>query len=139
MYSITIADRQPKTYARLEKATEFADAQATELGIEVEVIHVETEAVAYLTSTRAILKRDVGAHFHPWTRLETPKFSAPHFEGWYPAYTRKRIEATVYRSHDDENEKPWRVHDGRTGRFLDVANTTESRKLLTAMKNGRML
>lgn len=135
MYTITAGD-QTKTYARLQDATKYADKQATELGIEVKVVHQETEAVVYATSQRAIRNKETGEHFVPWTRLENPKHVAPEFEGFVPAYTRRRIEATVYRGQE---KGQWRVFDGRTGKFQDVANTTESRHLLTAMKNGLML
>jgi hypothetical protein len=135
MYAITINDNT-KTYARIGDATKFADKVALEQGIEVKVLHAETEAVAYVTSPRGILKRDEGIWFVPFTRVETPKHVAPEFEGFVPAYTRKRIEATVYRGQERGS---WRVFDGRTGNFKDVANTTESRHLLTAMKEGQLL
>ena len=132
-YTIALPDAQPKSYKQLSAATEFASKFAQENGVELEVVHAETSAVAFVATPV------VGRLFHPWERVETPKHAAPHFEGWRPAYTRKRIEATVYRSYDEENELPWRVFDGRTKNFRDVANTTESRHLLTAMKNGLML
>jgi hypothetical protein len=135
MYEITIAD-QTKTYARLNDATKFADKQAEELGAEVKVLHTETEAVVYATSPRAIINREQGVHFVPWTRVETPKHVAPEIAGFIPAYTRKRIQATVYRGQE---RGQWIVFDGRTGNYQVVGNTTESRLLLTAMKNGRML
>jgi hypothetical protein len=144
MYTITASNAQVLQgerveYNRLHDATAKADRLATELGGEFEVIHGPTSAVAYLTSQRAILKRDAGVHFVPWSRLETPKFTAPEIAGFYPAYTRKRIEAVVYRAYDNEAEQPWLVRDGRTGGTRLCANTTESRKLLTAMKNGLTL
>jgi hypothetical protein len=135
MFEITVAD-QTKTYARLSDATKYADKQAADLGVEVKVTHQETEAVVYATSPRALLNRETGAHFVPWTRVENPKHVAPEFEGFIPAYTRRRIEATVYRGQEKGS---WRVFDGRTGKYQDVANTTASRHLLTAMKNGLML
>lgn len=135
MYAITINDNT-KTYARLNDATKYADKQAADLNTEVKVTHQETEAVVYATSPRALLNRETGEHFVPWTRVETPKHVAPEFEGFIPAYTRRRIEATVYRGQEKGS---WRVFDGRTGKFRDVANTTESRHLLTSMKNGLML
>lgn len=128
-----------KEYSRLDAATKKADALALEFSIEIEVTDTETGTVAYLTSPRAIAKRDEGRHFVPWTRLETPKFSAPDIEGFYPAYTRKRIEAVVYRAYDDEAAEKWLVRDGRTGGTRLCKNTTESRLLLTAMKNGLQL
>jgi hypothetical protein len=127
------------SYQRLNDATAKADSLATQFGAEFEVTHTETATVAYLTSPRAILKRDAGVHFVPWSRLETPKFGAPDIEGFYPAYTRKRIQAVVYRAYDNDAEQPWLVRDGRTGGTRLCANTTESRKLLTAMKQGLML
>lgn len=130
---IALPDSQPKTYERLDAAIKFANDSAAKLQVELEVVDVESETVMHVATYVA------GRYFHPWERVETPKFSAPHFQGWRPAYTRKRIEATVYRSYDAENMLPWRVFDGRTKNFRDVANTTESRKLLTAMKNGLML
>jgi len=132
-YTVNLPQGQTKAYARLEKATEFAQAKAIELGAEVEVIHDETQAVAFLATYVQ------GRHFHPWERVETPKHHAPHFEGWYSAYTRKRIEATVYRSYDEEAELKWRVYDGRTKRYLDVATTKAACKLTKEMRQGRML
>jgi hypothetical protein len=134
-YTIEI-DGQSKSYARLNDATKFADKKALESGIEVKVLHTETEAVAYATSPRAITNREDGTHFVPWTRVETPKHLAPEIEGFIPAYTRKRIQATVYRGQE---RGQWIVFDGRTGQRRLVANTTESRLLLTEMKNGLQL
>jgi hypothetical protein len=135
MFSITIDD-QVKTYTRLPDATKFADKRAQEDGLEVKVLHAETDAVAYVTNPRWIRKRETGDWFVPFTRVETPKHAAPEFAGFVPAYTRKRIQATVYRGQERGS---WRVFDGRTGNFRDVANTTESRLLLTSMKNGLQL
>lgn len=143
MYDITTSLEVPANtrlqYARLHDATAKADALALEFGGEFEVTDNESGTVAHLTSPAAIAKLTEGRHFTPWTRLETPKFAAPEVPGFYPAYTRKRIEAVVYRSYDDEAELPWLVRDGRTGGVQLCANTTESRKLLTAMKQGRLL
>lgn len=135
MFEITTGDKT-KNYARLNDATKYADKVASEQGIEVEVLHTETGAVAYATSPRAILKREEGVHFVPFTRVETPKHHAPDFPGFIPAYTRKRIGATVYRGQE---KRSWLVFDGRTGGHVVVANTTESRHLLTDMKNGLQL
>lgn len=140
-YTITASGAQLPTntrvaYGRLHDATTQADRLSVELGGEFEITHDETKVVAYVTSARAIAKRDQGQHFVPWTRLETPKFSAPEVSGFYPAYTRKRIEAVVYRAYDADAELPWLVRDGRTGGIRLCANTTESRKLLTAMRQG---
>lgn len=133
MYTIALPDAQPKAYQQLRAATEFADAKSVELGVELEVVHAETGAVAFVASPVR------GRLFHPWERVETPKHVAPHFEGWRPAYTRKRIEATVYRSYDEENELPWRVYDGRTKNFRDVATTKAACELTKAMRHGLLL
>lgn len=143
-FIITLPEKQPKTYQQLDAAKAFADRNAVELGIEVEVRHEETNSVAYVTSTRAIRKRDEGVNFVPWTRLENPKFSAPHFDTHYPAYTRTRIPAVVYRVHDLQGAKDagldaWMVWDGRTGNTVTKPNTTATRHLLTDMKNGLLL
>lgn len=142
MFKITItteAGTKVKEYTRLHDAKAYADKQAKDRSLEVEVLNTETSTVAYLTSPRAIAKRDEGTHFVPFTRLETPSFAAPEIEGFYPAYTRKRIQATVYRAHDAEAEAKWLVHDGRNGGRRLCANTTESRKLMTAMRQGLLL
>lgn len=138
-FSITLPDAQPRTYTRLGDARKYAEKVAVRDQLEVEVVDMETGVVALVTSAAEIAKRTVGAHFHPWTRLETPKHPAPHFEGWYPAYTRKRIQATVYRSYDEANELPWRVFDGRTGGHLDVASTKAACALTREMRLGRTL
>ena len=98
--------------------------------------HEETDVVAFVTSPRAIRNQETGEHFVPWTRVETPKFAAPNFEGWISAYTRKRIGATVYRKVEG---KGWRVHDGRTGNFRDVENTKQACNLTSAMRKGTEL
>ena len=126
-----------KTYGRLHDATAFADKAAREHGLEVTVIAAETETVVYVTSVAALAKVEYGEHFRPYTRLETPKFQAPAVAGWAPAYTRKRIEATVYRRVD--GSRGWLVHDGRTGGFQQVANTKEACQLTTAMRQGHLI
>lgn len=136
---VQLEDNVRVEYPRLHDAKAKADRLATTLGGELEVVNTETKEVAYLTSQRVIAKRDEGRHFVPWTRLETPTFSAPDIEGFYPAYTRKRIQAIVYRAYDADAELPWLVRDGRTGGTRLVPNTTASRKLLTAMRQGLLL
>jgi len=136
MYNVQIDADKVKSYTRLNDATTLADKLASEQGGEFKVVHEETEAVVYVTSPKALRNKETGEHFTPWTRVETPKHVAPEFAGFVPAYTRRRIGATVYRGQEKGS---WRVFDGRTGRYQDVANTTESRHLLTAMKNGLML
>lgn len=137
MYAITSTEGQLKTYVKLNKATTWADQHAGENQIEVQVIHVPTSVVAYVVNPRALRKRADGTWFAPWTRVETPKHAAPEIEGFIPAYTRRRIQATVYRGL--EKGAGWLVHDGRTGGRCAVANTTEARHLTTAMKNGQQL
>jgi len=138
---INLPDSEPKTYQRLDAAMAFADRFVTEHGGELEVVDSDTNSVAYLTSQKAIAKRDEGVWFTPFTRLETPKFTAPDISGFYPAYTRRRIEAVVYRAYDTDAEQGWLVWDGREGAKGTklCSNTTESRKLLTAMRHGLML
>lgn len=132
-YTIALPEQGSKSYQRLDAAKEFASTKAIELGAELEVIDTETSTVAFMATPV------VGRIFHPWERVETPTFSAPHFEGFYPAYTRKRISATVYRSYDDEAELPWLVHDGRTGGTQLVPNTKAACKLTSEMRHGRTL
>lgn len=129
-YTITLPEGQTKTYQQLRAATEFANAKAVELSVELEVVETESETVAHVATPVQ------GRQFHPFERVETPKFSALHIEGYRPAYTRKRIEAVVYRSLDNSH---WLVRDGRTGGRAQCANTTETRHLLTEMRNGRQL
>jgi hypothetical protein len=133
MYAIS-TDSGNREYARLNDATKRADKLAEEGG-EHKVVHLETEAVVYVTSLAAKAAAN-GAHFNPWTRVETPKHAAPDFPGFVPAYTRKRIQATVYRGVE---RGAWRVFDGRTGKYQDVANTVEACNLTSSMRKGLML
>lgn len=133
MYAITTPanlDLQVREYGRLHDAVNKANALALEHTAEFEVVDTESQTVAHVATYVQ------GRHFHPFERVETPKFSAPHIEGYRPAYNRKRIEAVVYRSLD---ERSWLVRDGRTGGTRVCGNTVESRQLLTAMKNGLTL
>ena len=130
-YIVTLPDSdQPNAFEDFTEAREFAQAQAQEQTIEVEVIHEPTGAVAFVAT------HVVGRFFNPWERVETPTFQAPHLEGWRPAYTRKKIQATVYRCL---SERKWLVHDGRTGGTQEVANTTEARQLTSSMRHGFMI
>jgi hypothetical protein len=133
MYTIALADQATKEYARKDKAIEFANKVARRDAVELEVVDSETNAVVHVATPVE------GRQFHPWERVETPKFQSPHFEGWRPAYTRSRIQATVYRSYDEEAELKWLVHDGRTGGKLEVATTKAARLLTTEMRHGRTL
>lgn len=133
MYVINFQD-QSFEYARLNDATKRADKLASE-GHEIVVKHAETEAAVYAVNPRALEVKG-GGYFYPWTRVETPKFVAPALTGWVPAYTRKRIQATVYRRHEG---KGWRIHDGRTGNTVDAANTKEACLITKEMRLGRLL
>ena len=114
-------------------AREAAETEAVQRTAEILVVHAETGAVSYVTSVKAQQVAETGEYFTPWTRLENPKFTAPVFAGFVPAYTRKRITATVYRN---VQEKGWRVHDGRTGNFRDVPNTKAACQLTSEMRKG---
>lgn len=129
-YVITLPDGSEKTYERLNAATERAQKVAIAEGVELEVVHQESGALAFLATPVQ------GRRFYPFERVETPKFAAPHIAGYRLAYTRRRIEAGVYRALDHSH---WLVYDGRTKGTRKVANTTEARLLLTEMKNGKTL
>lgn len=136
MYVITQAGTNEVITVDVEEfgmAREIADTEAHQRTAEIVVTQQETDAVAYVTSVKAQQVAETGEYFTPWTRLENPKFAAPVFAGFVPAYTRKRITATVYRN---VQEKGWRVHDGRTGNFQDVANTKAACELTSAMRKG---
>ena len=129
MYHLNTSAQE--SFEDLTLAREAAQAITAEQHVEVQVIHSELDIVAFITTPVP-----VGEHFSPWERIENPKHPAPAYADFVPAYTRKRIQATCYRGL---NKQGWRVHDGRTGNFRDVANTTESRHLMTAMRLGEML
>lgn len=128
-FTVALTDQAPKSYATLAKAKAFAVRKAVTSGVEIEIVNSETGTVAFMCTPVQ------GRIFHPWERVETPAFAAPHFEGFYPAYTRKRIMATVYRAYDAEAELKWLVHDGRTGGKELVANTKAACALTKAMKS----
>jgi hypothetical protein len=136
--SYTINTDQPTTFADFSDARVAADQAAIELGREVQVTtEIAGEPfMAYATSPFALRKVATGAYFPPNTRIENPTHAAPVFQGMVPAYVRTRIEATVYRMDDKAG---WRVYDGRTGNFEDVANTKQACALTSAMRLGRML
>lgn len=132
-YTITLPNvDEPKTYARVDAATKFADKFALENTVELKVIHAPTGAVIHVATYVP-----AGVHFHPWQRVETPKHEAPDFENYTPAYTRKRIGATVYRPN--EKGLGWLVYDGRSGNSEIVANTKEACKLTVEMGKGKVL
>jgi hypothetical protein len=106
----------------VDKAQELSNEDRVEL----EVVHEETEAVIVVTSFLE------PGHFVPWTRVETPKFVAPHFANWRPAYTRKRVGAVVYRSL---TSKSWMVLDTRTSGAIVVGTTVEAREITNKMRS----
>jgi hypothetical protein len=123
-----------KEYATLALAKQYANRAAKSKGIELEVVNSETGSVAHMATYVE------GRHFHPWERVETPKFQSPHFEGFYSAYTRPRVGAAVYRAYGDEAELKWLVWDGRTGGKRLVATTKAACALTKAMlREGLML
>lgn len=130
MFAINFAG-QATEYVNISEATKAADLLALE-GAEVKVTHLETEAVVYVTNRRAVQ----GGYFQPWERVETPKFQAPDIAGWVPAYTRKRIQATVYRATEG---RAWMIHDGRTGNTTTAPNTKAACEITKAMRHGLML
>lgn len=107
----------------VDKAQELSTSE----GIELEVVHEATGAVIAVTSPLS------PGHFVPWTRVETPKFVAPHFTDWRPAYTRKRVGAVVYRSL---TSKSWMVLDTRTGGRMVVGTTKEAREITNSMRTA---
>lgn len=131
MYAITTAAGQATEFSILNDATKAANDLAAD-GHEVTVVSVATQAVVYVANARSVQ----GGAFNPWERVETPKFSAPNITGWVPAYTRKRICATVYRALEG---RAWLIHDGRTGNTIQVPNTKVACETTKAMRFGLML
>lgn len=133
-YSITIPGTdQPKTYAQKAAAVKFVDKQAAE-GTVLQVVDAETNLVVHVGDPVAGSR-----HFHPFERLESPKTTAPSYEGFVPAYHRKRIDATVYRGLDEFGLKgTWRIYDGRSGKFRDVSSTKEACTLTREMKEMQL-
>jgi hypothetical protein len=135
-YSITLPDTQdPKEYARVGDATRFADRQAVELHRELKVVHTATGAVVHV-ATFVPAEQE---HFNPWERVEvTPRVDGtPDFEGYVPAYHRKRIPAVVYRPLEKGAE--WLVWDGRSTNSVLVPNTREACTLTREMRQGKVL
>lgn len=133
-YSITLPDTQdPKEYAKVGPATAFADKKAVELHRELQVVHTATGAVVHVAT---YVPAEQG-HFKPWERVETPRIVAPNFPEFVPAYSRKRIGATVYRPLAKGGE--WLVFDGRSGNSVLVTNTREACTLTKEMRLGKVL
>lgn len=130
-YHINLTGDDTRTFEVFSDGREAAEKIAKDEGIELELVHTPTDAVAYVATPR-----EPGTIFDPWTRVETPKFAAPHLDGWRPAYTRKRIEATVYRNI---SRRGWLIHDGRTGGRVEVSTTKEACQVTSEMRAGRML
>lgn len=113
-------------FEELSDARELAERLATENKVELEVVHTATGAVAYVATYVT------GRIFHAWERVETPRFEAPHIEGYRPAYQRVRIGAVVYRPL--EKGEPWLVlHNGR--RYLRPT-TAGAREVTNALRRG---
>lgn len=120
-----------ENYGDFAAAREAAQAFSLANAMELEVVHAATNAVAFVATPVP-----AGRYFNPWERVETPTFPAPHIAGYRPAYTRKRIEATVYRSID---QRKWLIHDGRTGGTVVVGTTKEACQVTKEMRLGRTL
>lgn len=112
--------------SNLEDLTTQAQTISSEDTVELEIIDNATGAVILVTSPLT------PGSFVPWTRVETPKFVAPHFADWRPAYTRKRVGAVVYRSL---TSKSWMVLDTRTGGAIVVGTTVEAREITNKMRS----
>lgn len=121
---IESADLPAEVFTDYIAARDAADALALEHGVEVEVV-TQTGRVAHVATP----VRD--RNFHAFERVETPKFEAPHVEGYRPAYTRARIGAVVYRAvAPEDKDKTWLVLtvDDGVQRF---ARTTKAARLIT--------
>ena len=105
----------------VDKAQELSTSE----NIELEVVHEATGAVIAVTSPLS------PGHFVPWTRVEAPRFAAPHFAAWRPAYQRARVQAVVYRSL---SSKSWMVYDAKTGGKIVVGTTKEAREITNKMR-----
>lgn len=134
-FTITLPDSaEPKTYNRRDAAIKFVNKQALENGLALQVID-EDGNVAHVGNP--VTDR----YFHPFERLQTPPSSvpAPAFEGFVPAYHRVRVQATVFRGLDEAGLKgTWRVFDGRSRNFVDVANTKEANEVTKGMKTAQL-
>jgi hypothetical protein len=129
-FSTTLPDGKVKGFNALGQAIEFADGYSEEHNVELDVVATADSVVAYVATP----VRD--RIFYPFERVETPKFRAPQLDGYRTAYTRKRIEATVYRALDHTD---WLVHDGRTGNTKTVRTTRQACILTREMRQGKRL
>jgi hypothetical protein len=130
MYFIQIADEATaRSYKNLGLAKSAANKMASSKQVELDVVDADGN-VAFIATYVA------GRYFFPFERVENATFTTPHIEGFRVAYTRRRIQATVYRALD---EKSWLVRDGRTGGTLVVPTTKAACHLTTEMRLGRTL
>jgi hypothetical protein len=134
-FTIALPDtKEPKVYAKRDAAIKFVNKQALENGLALQVID-EDGNIAHVGNP--VTDR----YFHPFERLETPPSSleAPAFPGFVPAYHRKRVLATVYRGQDEAGLKgTWRIYDGRSKNFVDVANTKDANEVTKGMKTAQL-
>lgn len=112
------------TFEDLDVAKEFARGVAVEHSVELEVVTVNEDGETVVVYVATPVE---GRAFHPWERVETPAFEAPHVEGFRPAYQRKRIGAVVYRKL---SERGWLVLNTLTGERVEVT-TTKAARLIT--------
>ena len=125
MYYIAATDvTEYAEFENLDQAKEHALALAIEHGIELDVVDSDTGNVAHVATPVQ------GRHFHPWERVETPKFPARHIPGYRPAYTRKRINTVVYRNL---SEPGWLVVNGDTGEETPAPTTAAARAITNRM------
>lgn len=112
----------------IDVAKAFAHGAAVEHSVELEVVTDDEDGnpvVAYVATPVE------GRNFHPYERVETPAFQAPHIEGYRPAYQRVRIGTVVYRKLD---EKGWLVFNTQTGEKIEVATTAKAREITNRMR-----
>lgn len=106
------------------RALQAAKLRAARQGTEFEV--VDQDGLLVFTATPV-----EGRYFFPFERVENAAFAVPAIEGYRLAYTRRRIQATVWRALDESH---WLVRDGRSGVSRTVATTKAACALTKAMK-----
>ena len=129
MFTITLTETDVRTYTTKGRAQRAADGFAKTRGVKVTVVDSAGNVAHVATPVK-------GRRFKPGERVETPSFPAPAFTDWVISYTRKKIQAAVYQSEVHEGVL---VHDGRTGGVEWCANTTVSRLLVKAMRQGAVI
>lgn len=127
MFHFTLgSEDQPRVYESLPRARAQANRLAAKRQVEIEVIRDEDDQVVHIATYVE------GRYFYPFERVETPGVpNARHFDGFIPAYQRKRAGAVVYRRLD---EKAWLVHDTVTG-GRRLVRSTRAACLLTNQMN----